>query len=312
MSSVQMEAIRITTAAMTSEGTRRMFGAGIDPLHLREVIEINQAAMPLQEGVVYEECIMGGVEAELSLPTLAREDAVIFYVHGGGLVCGTARTSRGYAGMLAGESRIPVYACTYGLAPENPFPDGLNDCVAVYRAILEKHPDVPVYLIGESGGALLSLATALKLRDDGDVRLPAGVIAYSPVMDFSGALDRSWAGWDESTVTDEAITGDLAGFYCPDAATRRLPLCSPYYADFTGFPPLYVVWEKGEALAPDAELLIEKARAARVPVEFDRYEGCFHAFAPVGRNAPEGAKLLDDTIAFIYRHLHDQKLDWEE
>ena len=312
MSSIQMQAIRITTADMTGDGLGKMFDTGLDPMHLREVIEINQAAMPLQEGVTYEECMMGGVESELSMPTFAREDAVIFYIHGGGLVCGTAKTSRGYAGMLAGESRIPVYACTYGLAPENPFPDGLNDCVVVYKAILEKHPDVPVYLIGESGGALLSVAAALKLRDEGDVQMPAGVIAYSPVMDFSGALDRSWAGWDESTVTNESICKDLADLYCPDRKTRTNPLCSPYYADFTGFPPLYVVWDKGETLAADAEELIEKARTARVPVEFDRYEGCFHAFAPVGRNAPEGAKLLDDTVAFIYRHLHDQKLDWEE
>lgn len=312
MSSIQMEAIRITTAQMTDDGLGKMFDKGIDPLHLREVVEVNQAAMPLQDGVTYVSCDMGGVESELSMPAYAREDAVIFYIHGGGLVCGNAYTSRGYAGMLAGESRIPVYACSYGLAPEHPFPEGMDDCVAVYKAILEKHPDVPVYLIGESGGALLSIATALKLRDEEDVQMPAGVIAYSPVMDFSGDLDRSWSGWDENTVTDDAIRGDLARFYCPDAAMRKDPLCSPHYADFIGFPPLYVVWDKGETLAPDAEDLIARATEARVPVEYARYEGTFHAFAPVGRNAPEGSKLLDDTIAFILRHLHDQKLDWEE
>ena len=312
MSSIQMEAIRVSTAEMTSDGLGKMFDTGLDPLHLREVIEINQATMPLQEGVTYEPCTMGGVEAELSVPPYAREDAVIFYVHGGGLVCGTAQTSRGYAGMLAGESRIPVYACTYGLAPEHPYPEGLEDCVSVYKAILEKHPDVPVYLIGESGGALLSIAIALKLKEEGNIQMPAGVIAYSPVIDFSGKLDRSHCGWDDGTITGDSITGDLANLYCPDPDKRTEPFCSPLYADFTGFPPLYVAWDKGETLAADAEELIALAGAARVHVTHDRYEGTFHAFAPVGRNAPEGSKMLDDTLAFIFQHLHDQKLDWEE
>jgi hypothetical protein len=49
-----------------------------------------------------------------------------------------------------------------------------------------------------------------------------------------------------------------------------------------------------------------------VEVEYKRFEGCFHAFAPVGRNAPEGAELLDLSIAFMLKHLHDQKLDYME
>ena len=309
MASIQMEAIRITTQEMTNSGMPA-FGGSIDPRRLRDAVETAQAAMPLQEGVTYEQTTLGGLEAELSMPTLAREDALILYLHGGGLVCGTARTSRGYAGMLAGESRIPVYSFTYRLAPENPYPAALEDCYAAYLDALEKHPDVPIYLIGESGGALLSLVTALKIRDAG-VRMPAGVIAYSPIIDFSGTLDHSHFGWNEITVTADGIRA-ISDTYCPDLSKRKEPLCSPLFADFTSFPPLYVAWDSGETLAADAERLIAMATQARVPLEYARYDGCFHAFAPVGRNAPESAKLLDDTIAFIYRHLHDQGLDYEE
>lgn len=58
--------------------------------------------------------------------------------------------------MLAGESKLPVYAFSYRLAPENKFPEAVDDCFAAYKAIQEKHPDKPVFLIGESGGAYLS------------------------------------------------------------------------------------------------------------------------------------------------------------
>lgn len=309
MASIQMEATRLTTQEMTNSGLPA-FGGDIDPQKLRDQVETAQAAMPLQDGVTYIEGTLGGLEAELSMPPFARDDALILYLHGGGLICGTAKTSRGYAGMLAGESRIPVYSFTYSLAPEHPYPAAVEECFSAYCDAMEKHPDVPIYLIGESGGALLSLVTALMIRDRG-VRLPAGVIAYSPIIDFSGHIDHSHFGWDEITVTADGIRA-ISDTYCPDKDKRTEPYCSPVYASFKDFPPLYVTWDAGETLAADAEKLLELAERDRVPVEFVRYEGCFHAFAPVGRNAPESSKMLDDTIAFIYRHLHDQHLDYEE
>lgn len=302
MASMQMQAIRKATAAMTNSGMPS-FGEDINPEKLRTAVETAQAAMPLREGVTIEETMLGGIEAELSMPSGARKDALILYIHGGGLVCGNAKTSRGYAGILAAESRIPVYSFSYRLAPEDPYPAALEDCYRAYCEALEKYPDIPVYLIGESGGALLSIVTALKIRDEG-VRMPAGVIAYSPVIDWSGTLDRSHYGWDDETVTGPGLVS-LGRLYCPGESRRKEPYASPLFADFKNFCPLYVAWDIGETLAIDAEKLIKIAQAARVPVEYARYEGCFHAFAPVGRNAPEGAKLLDDTIAFMYRHLHD-------
>lgn len=302
MASIQMQMARQATQAMTNNGLPQ-FGEDIDPARLRQAVETAQAAMPPPPGVEYKPEILGGVEAELSVPSFARTDALIMYVHGGGLVCGNAYTSRGYAGMLAAESRIPVYSFSYRLAPEDPFPAPLDDCVSAYRAAAEKHPDVPIFLIGESGGALLSIAAALRLRDEG-ARMPAGVVVSSPVIDFSETLDRSHCGWDEITVTEAGLRS-LGKLYCPDEARRKDPYASPLFADFTGFCPLHVSWDKGETLAADAEALIALARKARVPVEYARYEGCFHAFAPVGRGTPESAKLLDDTIAFMLRHIHD-------
>ena len=308
MASFLMQTIREMTREMTNSGLPA-FGADIDPVKLRAAVETAQAEMPLQEGVTYEHCTLAGIEAELSVPAYAREDALILYMHGGGLVCGTARTSRGYAGMLAGESRIPVYSFTYRLAPEDPYPAAVEDCYAAYLAAMEKHPDVPIFVTGESGGAYLSITTALMALQNG-VRPPAAVVLSSPIIDFSGTLDHSNFGWDEITVTQEGIR-TLARCYTPDETRRREPLASPLFADYTAFPPTYVAWDRGETLAADAEALIDLLRAARVPCKAKRFEGCFHAFAPVGRNTPESSKLLDDTIAFMLGHLHDQHLGEE-
>lgn len=309
MASFMMQAIRETTRDMTNSGLP-MFGEAFDPARLRGVVEEAQLVMPRQEGVTYEKTELDGIEAELSMPSYARDDALILYIHGGGFVCGNASTSQGYAGMLAGESRIPVYSISYRLAPEDSYPAGLDDCIRAYKAILEKHPDIPICLIGESAGATLSLVTALRLRDEG-VREPAAVVLNSPVMDLSGTLDHTGYGYDEITVTPAGIV-DMAKAYSPIETTRTNPYVSPIFADYTGCCPLYVAWDKGETLAADSEKLVELALAARVPVEYKRYEGCFHAFAPTGRNTPESSELLDASIAFMLKHLHDQKLDYEE
>lgn len=310
MASFLMQTIREYTRDMTNNGLPS-FGAEIDPEKLRNQVEVAQADMPLQPGVTYEACELGGIEAELSMPSFAREDAIIMYMHGGGLVCGNARTSRGYAGMVAGESRIPVYSFSYRLAPENPYPACADDCFAAYKAVLEKHPDTPVCLIGESGGAYLCITTALMARDAG-IQAPAAIVLSSPIIDFyTGAVDHTGYGYDEITVTVDGIRA-ISNCYAPDVSRRTEPLCSPIYADYTGFCPTYVAWDKGETLAADAEALVGKLLDARVPVKFKRFEGCFHAFAPVGRNTPESSELLDDSIAFMLEHLHDQSFEEEE
>ena len=138
MASVEMENLKQVMKQMMALGFAPKFDGSVDPIQLRSVVQAAQAHMALEPNVSYHQEILGGIACELSLPENARDDAVVFYIHGGGLICGTAETSRGYAGMLAGESKFPVWSCTYRLAPEHKFPAGVDDCFAVYKALLEK------------------------------------------------------------------------------------------------------------------------------------------------------------------------------
>jgi epsilon-lactone hydrolase len=235
------------------------------------------------------------------MPEEARKDALILYMHGGGLVCGNAGNSRGYASMLAGETKIPVWSISYRLAPEDPYPAAVNDAFSAYKDAVARYPGAAIFVIGESGGAYLSLTTALMAKDAG-VQLPTGVILYSPVIDFSDTLDRSKCGWADNTVTQDGLHS-LRSMYCPDPTVWRQPYCSPLFADYEGFPPALLAWDTGETLAADAEKMVELMQAAGVDLEYKAYEGCFHAFAPVGRYSPESYELLKDTVAFMYKHI---------
>lgn len=300
MASVEMENLKQIMKQMMAAGFAPKFDGGLDPMQLRKVVQTAQAHMALEPGVTYESCTLGGIEAELSIPENARDDAIVIYIHGGGLICGTAETSRGYAGMLAGESKLPVYSFTYRLAPENKFPAALEDSFAVYKAVLEKHPDKPIFLIGESGGAYLCIVTALKARDEG-VTLPTAIVPYSPPIDFSGAIDRHFPGNKDFTVTPDGL-GWLSTLYCMEEQVRD-PYVSPYYADYTGLCPILLAWDESESLAVDSEVLRDKAQAAGVEVAWKSYPDCFHAFATTGRGTPESYEILRDTIAFFNAHI---------
>lgn len=303
MASAQMTGMISVMKRMMDKGLGTRFDGDLDPVRLRAVIETAQANMPTAEGVTIREERFGLMDAELSMPTDARDDAVIIYIHGGGLICGNARTSRGYASMLAEETRIPTYAFSYRLAPEDPYPAAADDCILAYEEIQKRNPGRSLILIGESGGAHLSVVTALQARDRG-LAIPAAVIPYSVLMDMSGALDRNRPECDDFTVYPDGLE-TLANMYCPDAKRRTEIYCSPYYADFQGMPPMLLAWDRTETLAPDNELLVQKLQEAGIEVQYKVYDGTFHAFATTGKGTPESLEVLNDTIAFMEAHIRN-------
>lgn len=300
MASKEMEQLKAAMKMMMEKGFAPTFDGELDPMKLRAIVQTAQEHMENEPDVTFIPEKFGEMDAELSMPEHAREDALIIYIHGGGLICGNAFSSRGYASMLAGETKIPVYAFSYRLAPENPFPAAVDDCFEAYKAILAKYPDRPLFLIGESGGAYLSVVTALKARDNG-LKMPAGVIPYSPVMDMSGAYSREGENNKDFTVTPACLEW-LTQLYCKGMDVTN-PYISPYHADYKGMPPMLLAWDKTETLAVDSELLAEKLKNAGVEVQAKGYDDCFHAFATTGRGTPESMEVLQNTVAFINCHI---------
>ena len=301
MASEQMEGLKRIMQEMMAKGFAPEFGSDIDPATLRNVIEQAQSGMPQIPDITFIPEKFGDMDAELSMPKNARDDAIIVYIHGGGLICGNAYTSRGYASILASETKIPTYAFSYRLAPENPYPAAVDDCFNAYKIILEKNPEKPIFLIGESGGAYLCIVTAMKARDNG-VKMPTGIIPYSPLIDLSDTLDRTSDNNKDFTVKPEFLPS-LQKMYVSSPAQLKDRYVSPYYDDFHDMCPMFLAWDKTETLAKDSEVIMEKAHAIGVEVAGKGYDDCFHAFATAGRGTSESSEVLDNTIAFMEAHI---------
>ncbi len=298
MASREMEALK-RIMAMLGQGHTAAFGADLNLEHIRSAFARTRAQMPVERGVTFLPDTFGGVETECAVPEGERGDAAVLYSHGGGLICGDAKTSRGYASLLAAETGYPVYSYSYRLAPENPYPAALDDAMAVYREVAARHPGKSLFLLGESSGGSLSLGMGLKARDQGLV-MPRGIIVYSPILDLTGALDRRFPGNSDPAVSPEGLAR-LAELTCKKEE-RKDPYVSPYYADFAGLCPIFVAWDESETLSVDASLVEKKARKAGVPVTAEHFPDCFHAFPISGRSTEEGRKVLRDTVAFMRAH----------
>ena len=290
--------LRAAKTIMKIRGTAAWETLDLDVAALRRGSENNAKLMRPDKSVAFEPLRLGGVDAEIARPPAYREDAIVLYIHGGGFISGSFRHVRAFTAYFALESEMEVYCADYRLAPEHPYPAAPDDCLAAYRALLELHPEKKIFLLGESAGANLVLVTALRAKDEG-LKLPAGVVAYAPVADMTGAVDRAPFAKTEIIISALATTA-VQRLYCPEGDLAD-PCVSPFYGDYAGFPPLRLVWDGGEALCPDGVLLRDRARAAGADIEAKQWEGTFHAFALAGKAIPESRREIADSIAFIRR-----------
>ncbi len=199
---------------------------------------------------------------------------VVLYFHGGGYILGSPATHRGLTGHLARASGATLVVPDYRLAPENPFPAALEDAMTVYQALLNTGLEAgEIALAGDSAGGGLSLALAMRLRDEGQP-LPASLTLFSPWTDLTNSqltepdcepvLTRGWI--------DKAARLYLGN----ESATT--PLVSPVYGDLAGLPPLLIQVGSQEVLLNDSQRLAARARQQNVETTLEIYNSLWHVF----------------------------------
>ena len=238
----------------------------------RRWLDLVTGMTPLADGVDVRAGELAGRPVEVIAPRHGDASRRVLYLHGGGFTIGSARTHRALATHLAAASGATVHLLDYRLAPEHPFPAGLDDALAAYRELLDAGAEpARTAVVGDSAGGWLALTAALRLREAGDP-LPAALGLVSPWLDLLGTTwpaDRSDAmlrpSWLRRCAAGFAPGADLAG---ADLA--------PLDAALAGLPPLVLHVGSAEILLPDAVRLAVAARAAGVPVELRRWDGLWH------------------------------------
>lgn len=231
----------------------------------------------------------------------------VLYLHGGGYVAGVTRTYHPLCSRFATELQADVFLPDYRLAPEHPFPAAVEDAIAAYDMLLA-HGWRPEHIVvaGDSAGGGLTLATLLKLRDDGKP-LPAAAIVMSPYADLTISA-RSISGNDRTdALLSRAMMTNGKGLYARTEADARHPHASPVFGDFTGLPPLLVTVEEEECLRDDAYEVVARAREAGVDVSLVSRRGLLHVWPIFWPLLPEARQDVAKMVAFVLQKVPNRR-----
>lgn len=271
----------------------------VDYARRRAMAEARYAQRKLADGISVQAQMTGGVETECLVPEDCYSGDFIIYIHGGGFLTGSTRTSREYASFLARESGVRVYAVSYRLAPDYPWPAAPQDCMVVYRELQSAYPDARIALVGGSAGGNLCLTTMLRAKQEG-VRLPCAAALYSPVTEQTGNLPSRRINAQRDCMLSPKSSEESDAAYLVNADVTD-PDVSPLYGDLTGLPPLFITVDADELLKDDGILLDAYAREAGVETELRVSKGLFHAYPTVNPRLPESAEIMRSTVMFLRR-----------
>jgi acetyl esterase len=262
------------------------------PPEILELARGPQGAPPTRAIAHVTDDVAGGVPIRIYQPAEVPSGLVVYF-HGGGFCIGSIGIMDNVARELAHCANATVVSVEYRLAPEHPYPEGLDDCETVTRWALDSAarlgvaPD-RVVVAGESAGGNLAAAVALRLRGDPSSTLAGQVLIY-PALDTDDSGHRSRAEF--AGVVVQRSTSDW--FWQSYSAGHDLtgdPFAVPVRAEsLAGLPPAIVVLGGCDPLRDEGRLYARRLREDGVPVEEICYAGQPHGFVNFGLPAAEEA-----------------------
>jgi acetyl esterase/lipase len=209
---------------------------------------------------------------------------------------------------VAGEVGAVVVSVDYRLAPEHPFPAGVEDCyaalawLAAHAAELGVDP-ARIAVAGQSAGGGLAAATALLARDRGG---PALCFQLLEIPELDDRLDtpsmraftdtplwnRPNAVWSWKHYLGASHAGEPSAYAAPARAK-----------DLAGLPPAYVSTMEFDPLRDEGILYALRLLQAGVPVELHSYPGTFHgsALLPGAKVSQRGAREVMEALRHALR-----------
>lgn len=223
----------------------------------------------------------GPITIETIWPAEGEPLGTLVYYHGGGWIIGDIDTHQAHAIRFANRSRVVVVNVDYRLAPEHPFPEGVDDAIAAAQwaaANLGKLGGAakPLVLGGDSAGGNFAAVTAPICRDAG-IKLAAQVLLY-PATDMTRLGDPD---------IRRAYFGN--GF----EQNGRHPKASPIFAKLEGVAPAILAVGPHDFLYEDNLAFVAALRAADVPLIYREYPTLNHGFFGYTGISPASAVAAD-------------------
>ena len=236
---------------------------------------------------------------------------VVFY-HGGWFCLGDLDTHDPVARAHAVGAGAIVVSVQYRLAPEHPFPAGVNDCWAALRWAAENATELGgdptrMAVAGDSAGGNLAAVTALLARDNGGPALRFQLLWYPTVtadLSLPSHVENATAPILDHEVIDAFLSWYLPDLDISDPKVLPTTLAPANADDLSGLPPAYIGTAEHDPLRDDGACYAKLLSAAGVQAELSNEPTLVHGYVSFASVIPAAAKATDRGLAALQKALH--------
>lgn len=212
-----------------------------------------------------------------------KKRSALLYLHGGGWCFGSIKSCSRFCTELCANADIIIAALNYRLAPENPYPAAINDCVEAIQYLVAHAEELGIdtahiSIGGDSSGGNLAIASALK-----STHTIQSLLLFYPVTNVSQPYGQSWQTYGEGYANDAEIMEAFSDAYIPQDL-RATGLVSPLMLnneELKRLPTTLLVAAGRDVLYDQGKQFIEKLRAVNVSAQHVTINGSVHLFITV-------------------------------
>jgi len=235
----------------------------------------------------------------------AREKPLVVFFHGGGWCLGNVNTHKEQCIRVANASGLSVLSVDYSLAPENPFPHAVEECIDAVDWILERskinfahHSEV--ILMGDSAGGNLSIVVTLERLQRKEKIGIMEVVPIYPVTDCYSEKKGSYDDFSKGYYLTKDLMDAFEKCYFTRIEDKKSLLASPIFAnDLSGFPDTYMITAGFDPLRDEGEAFAKKLKENGVNVICKRVESAVHGFFALEVFGNKGVRAVNEMGAYL-------------
>lgn len=282
----------------------KVSGAAFNPATIRQNLENLSAYMlPGPDITLINDTVLSTGDSDIAVriyhPEPTKTLPVLLHFHGGGHMCGSIKLYDPISRELAIATHAIVICIDYRLAPEHPFPCGLNDCQYLlenYQRLLKGYKfSEQLYIAGDSAGGAICTSLVSNNIDNPRIKIDKQILIY-PSVDYTMSCPSIIENGQGFLLEADKVRWyfqqyfNLAEFNISNNKETRA-LCekaSPLMASFdTRMPKTLVITAGCDPLRDEGALYVEKAKQAGVCVEHHQFDELIHAYMLLSTLVPE-------------------------
>ncbi|MDO6761713.1 alpha/beta hydrolase fold domain-containing protein [Tamlana sp. 2_MG-2023] len=239
--------------------------------------------------------IISGIVCYSFTPPNINNKRLVLYAHGGSFALGGIESHKAMMTHLAKTTQTKIIFVEYALAPENPFPNGVNDFFEVYKGLKSKNENKKIFVCGDSAGCGIILSSMGKLQNK-KIQKPNGVIFISPWLNLYCNSESYFFNKENDPIIKKEELVKYANLYIGNSDLKNV---SPSNLSFPSFPPNLVAVGKNEVLLQDSKDFNKKLKNVQSKSFLLEFENVTHVWPLTDINSKSTKSLFTEISNFL-------------